>query len=419
MNQSQGALPQMSLGRIAATVLLPFGCGYFLSYLFRAVNAVVAPDLIRDVGLTTQGLGLLTAAYLIAFAAFQPPLGLLLDRFGPRRVQAGLLLVAALGAALFGFAEDESVLILARGMIGLGFAGGLMASFKAVALFAPAGRIPLLNSWVMAFGGVGVLAASYPAYVTAEILGWRGLFFLLAGVTTMASCFIFLVVPRRGESEHATSFAKALAGLGRVYRSLEFWRLAPYVVITGGTHIAVQTLWAAPWLADVGGYDRAGIAGVLSGMAVAFLVGILGSGAAADFARRKGHGPLLVMHCGLLIFMACELFIVLGFVDWTWGLWLTFALTGQLGVLANAHLAEHFGAELAGRSNTALNLLLFSSAASLQFGIGSALEYWNMVDGARPLEAYSTIFGVVLAAQAVAGLWCLVATRIRRGRTST
>ena len=171
--------PQLSLGRIATTVLLPFGCGYFLSYLFRAVNAVVAPDLIRDVGLTTEGLGLLTAAYLIAFAAFQPPLGILLDKYGPRRVQAALLLVAAAGAALFGFAQNETVLVLARGMIGLGFAGGLMASFKAVAIFAPAGRIPLLNSWVMAFGGVGVLAASYPAYVTAEILGWRGLFFML------------------------------------------------------------------------------------------------------------------------------------------------------------------------------------------------------------------------------------------------
>lgn len=406
--------PQLTLGRIAATVLLPFGCGYFLSYLFRAVNAVVAPDLMRDVGLSTEGLGLLTSAYLIAFAAFQPPLGILLDKYGPRRVQAALLLVAAAGAALFGFAESEAVLILARGMIGLGFAGGLMASFKAVAIFAPPGRIPLLNSWVMAFGGVGVLAASYPAYVTADILGWRGLFFVLAVLTGLASCFIFLVVPRRGEAEAGTTLAKALAGLGQVYSSFEFWRIAPYVVVTGGAHIALQTLWAAPWLADVAGLGRSGIAAVLTGMAVAFLVGILGGGAVADMARRYGKSPLFVMHFALAAFLVCQVFIVLGYVEWTWGLWLVFALTGQLGVLANAYLAEYFGPALAGRANTALNLMLFATAAGLQFGIGAALERWPSVDGVRPPEAYAIIFGAVLAIQCAAALWYLVASVMRK-----
>lgn len=407
---------QLSLGRIAATVLLPFGCGYFLSYLFRAVNAVVAPDLIRDVGLTTESLGLLTAAYLIAFAAFQPPLGILLDKYGPRRVQAALLMVAAAGAALFGFAQNETVLVLARGMIGLGFAGGLMASFKAVAIFAPAGRIPLLNSWVMAFGGVGVLAASYPAYVTAEILGWRGLFFILAVLTALTACFIFLAVPRHGESEEGTMLGQALGGLAQVYSSFEFWRITPYVVVTGGAHIALQTLWAAPWLADVAGLDRDGVATVLTGMAVAFLAGILGGGAAADFVRRRGKGPLFVMHFALAAFLLCQFFIVMGFVNWTWALWLTFALTGQLGVLANAHLAEHFGPALAGRANTALNLMLFAMAAGLQFGIGSALESWPIEDGQRPADAYAVIFGAVLALQCVAALWYWVATESRKLR---
>ena len=408
--------PDLPLGRIAATVLLPFGCGYFLSYLFRAVNAVVAPDLIADVGLTTQGLGLLTAAYLIAFAAFQPPLGLLLDRYGPRRVQTALLLVAASGAALFGLATNEGVLIVARGLIGLGFAGGLMASFKAVATFAPAGRIPLLNSWVMAFGGVGVLVASYPAHATAEFLGWRGLFFLLAAVTVAVAILILLVAPRRGEVQKTEGLGVMIAGLGRVYGSWEFWRIAPYVMTTGGAHIAIQTLWAAPYLSDVAGLSRSGVAGVLTGMAVAFLAGILGAGAASDWARRFGKGPLLVMHGALAVFLVVQIFIVLGYVEWTRPLWLIFALTGQLGVLAYAHLADYFGPALAGRSNTALNLLLFGTAAGFQFGIGSALEAWPEVDGARPATAYAVVFGTVLCLQLVAGLWCWVATGARLTR---
>lgn len=404
----------ITLGRIALTVLLPFGCGYFLSYLFRAVNAVVAPDLVEDIGLSTEALGLLTAAYLVAFAAFQPPLGVLLDRYGPRRVQTALLLVSAGGAALFGLAADEGMLVLARALIGLGFAGGLMASFKAVALFAPPGRIPLLNSWVMAFGGVGVLAASYPAHAAAAILGWRGLFFVLAGVTAAVAVFIFVAAPRRGESGGGERLGPALAGLVRVYRSREFWRIAPLVMTTGGSHIAVQTLWAAPWLADVAGYDREGVAEVLTGMALAFLVGILGAGAAADWARRFGKGPLFVMYIALGVYMATQALIVAGFVEWAWPVWLVFALTGQLGVLAYAHLADHFGVTLAGRSNTALNLLLFAGAAGLQFGIGAALEFWPATAaGGRPDEAYATVFGAVLVLQLLAVVWRLALGRSR------
>jgi MFS family permease len=405
---------EMTLGRIATTVLLPFGCGYFLSYLFRAVNAVVAPDLIADVGISTEGLGLLTAAYLIAFAAFQAPLGVLLDRFGPRRVQGSLLIVAAGGAALFGAATNETVLIIARALIGLGFAGGLMASFKAVALFAPPGRIPLLNSWVMAFGGVGVLVASYPAHATAEILGWRGLFFLLAALTTAVACFIIFAAPRRGEPETGTSLANQLLGLKKVYSSLEFWRIAPYVMTTAGAHIAIQTLWAAPWLSDVANLSRGEVAGVLTGMAGAFLVGILAGGAAADLVSRTlGKGPLFVMHIAIGLFIISQALIVLGFVEWKWSIWLIFGLTGQLGVLAYAHLADHFGPELAGRSNTALNLLLFGTAAAFQFGIGAALEYWPMVEQQRPAEAYSVVFGSILAIQIVTGIWCWASTAMQ------
>ena len=118
----------MTLFRLLFTALLPFAAAYFMSYLLRAVNAVVAPDLVKDLGLSPGQLGLLTAAYLGAFALFQLPLGVLLDRYGPRKVQAGLLTVAAIGSAAFAFAPDFLGLFAARAVVGLGFSAGLMAS---------------------------------------------------------------------------------------------------------------------------------------------------------------------------------------------------------------------------------------------------------------------------------------------------
>jgi len=100
--------------RLIATVWLPFACGYFLSYGYRTINAIISPDLVRDLGVDANRLGLLTSAYFLTFALFQVPLGLLLDRYGPRRVNAALLLFAAAGSVLFGLSQNLPGLVLGR-----------------------------------------------------------------------------------------------------------------------------------------------------------------------------------------------------------------------------------------------------------------------------------------------------------------
>ena len=147
---------------MALKVLTPFALGYFLTYLLRAVNAVVAPDLVSELGLDAAELGLLTAAYLGAFAIFQLPLGVLLDRYGPRRVQAALVAVAGAGCVLFAIGSNGLTLTVARAMIGMGFAGGLMSGFKAVVLWVPEPRRALANAFVMSFGALGLLTATAP-----------------------------------------------------------------------------------------------------------------------------------------------------------------------------------------------------------------------------------------------------------------
>src|SRR6185369_9935028 len=128
-------------------------------------------------------LGLLTSAYLYAFMIFQLPLGLLLDRYGPRRVQTALLTLAALGAGLFSFGASTVELSLARALIGFGLCGCLMSAFKANVIWLPIARVPLANSVIVACGGLGIVAATEPADWLAQQIGWRGLFQCLAALT--------------------------------------------------------------------------------------------------------------------------------------------------------------------------------------------------------------------------------------------
>ena len=166
-------------------LFLPFAAGYFLSYLLRNVNAVIAPELTRELGLSAADLGLLTAAYLLTFSAFQLPLGILLDRYGPRRVEAVLLLIAAAGSAWFAMGTSLVELTLARAAIGLGVCACLMAAFKAFSVWFPIERLASLNAAVMVAGGLGALTATTPLAWAVPMLGRRGLFLVLAALAVL------------------------------------------------------------------------------------------------------------------------------------------------------------------------------------------------------------------------------------------
>ncbi|MGI9480899.1 MAG: MFS transporter [Hyphomicrobiales bacterium] len=387
-------------------VLAPFSLGYFFSYLYRAVNAVVAPDLVRDIGLSASELGLLTAAYLLGFAGFQLPLGVLLDRFGPRKVQATLVCVAATGALIFSFAGGIVGLIFARALIGVGSAGGLMAGFKAVALWVPEQRRALANACIMAVGGLGIMTATVPAELAVQAVGWRGLFIGLAALTLVVAVVIFTLVPdqpERSEPEPLNAQIKSVAG---IYSDKAFWRLAPLVATTAGVHIGIQTLWAGPWMRDVAGLDRAGVAEQLGLMAIGFLAGTLLSGAVADWLGRRGVGLLTVMTGFVLVYMATEVAIIME-VPWAVpAVWFVFGMVGQAGILAYPWLASYFGAHLAGRANTAMNLLVFSTAFISQSAIGFVIDLWPQTsDGGYAREGYQAGFGLFLGLQIIALFW--------------
>ena len=393
-------------------VLTPFALGYFLSYLFRAVNAVVGPNLAAELGLGAAELGLLTSAYLFAFALFQLPLGVLLDRFGPRRVQAALLACAASGSLLFAIAQDSAILTCARALIGLGFAGGLMSGFKAVVLWVPEPRRALANAAIMSFGALGMLVATVPTELAVQAVGWRAVFVALSTITVAVAALIFLAVPERAVSTTGEGLARQIASLLRILKDGAFWRLAPLLATTAGSHIAIQTLWAGPWFRDVAGFDRIGVANYLMVVAIAFFVGILLTGAVADWFVRRGVDLLNVMLGFLVLFFLAELAIVLQWTSLNLPMWVIFGMTGQVAVLAYPWLSSHFGTGQSGRATTAMNLVLFLFAFGAQYAIGAIIDLFPTTPGGGYHAAgYQVGFGVFLAAQLLALLWYLLGSR--------
>lgn len=403
---------------VIALALGPFALGYLMSYLFRAANAVVEGQLVREIGLSPSELGLMTAAYLAAFALFQLPLGVLLDRYGPRRVQTVMMLVAAVGAALFAVSQNNLTLTLARALIGCGVAGGLMAGFKAVVIWVPEPRRALANAFVMSAGAIGLLVATRPLQEATDFLGWRQVFLVLAGVTVVVGVIIFFLVPeKQGAAPSPETLRRQVREVAAIFRDPAVISLTPLLATTAGVHVAIQTLWAAPWFRDVMGASREVVANNLFFMAVAFLFGILFTGAVADWFVRRGISLLTVMVCFIVVYMISQLGIVLQLLDYAMVFWLIFGMSGQVAVLAFPFLASHFGARLTGRAHTAVNLIIFGFAFLAQYVMGAIIElYPQPTPETYDAASYRTAFGAFLAVQLAALIWFLVTVRYIRKR---
>lgn len=408
----EGGPPQRVTAHAILMVFLPFAGGYYLSYLYRSVNAVIAEDLVADVGLSASDLGLLTSAYFVAFSAFQLPLGLLLDRYGARRVHGLLLLLASLGALSFSLGEGLLQLWMARALIGLGVAGGLMAAFKAITQWFPERRWSLVNGCFLAMGGLGAMSATAPVELLLQVTDWRGVFAGLAAATALVAIAILLVVPDRYGTGAPQSLAEQLQGVRHVFADRFFWRLAPMAFLCMSTSLAIQGLWAGPWLRDVAGFERSQVASTLFFLAGAMTVGFVFWGSAADLLVRRGIPLTKTVGAGvtlLLVALVTITFEIDRDAQWPWVL---FGLTANVTALSYTLISRHFPLRLSGRANTALNLLVFVGAFAAQYAMGEIIDLWSEgVNGAYPAIAYQVSFIVMLALCTAAWLWYLLSSR--------
>lgn len=387
-------------------VFCPFAAGYFLSFFFRNVNAVISRDLARDFALSPQELGFLTSMYLLAFAAFQLPLGVLLDRYGPRRVVAALMCVAGTGALVFGLAQDFTTLSVGRALIGLGVSGGLMGAIKAFSLWFPLSRMATLNGLYLGIGGLGGLSATAPVEALLGPFGWRVLFYGLAAASVTAASLIFLFVPEKPLPGHGQTLRAQIAGFATVFRSVPFWRIATPLVVCHAGYQAMQGLWLAPWLYDVAGEPRAAVAGLLFATAVAYMIGSVFFGVSSDRLARAGISRVTIYKAGLVLSVAMFLLLAAGV---TRGLPVILAVYGFTAIsasLAYALFTSLFPPEMTGRVNTASNVLMFSASFLFQWGIGAVLRLYPVTDGRYSPEGYAAaLFGLgVLQLAALAWL---------------
>lgn len=397
--------------RLLAIVFLPFAAGYYVSFLFRNVNSVVFPELTQAFGLSPGALGFLTSAYFLTFAGAQLPLGILMDRYGPRRVNATMLLVAALGAVVFAFAADLPVLVLGRALIGLGVAVCLMSSMTAFVLWFPLERMATLVGWMLLVGAIGALSATKPVELALRVIDWRTLFVVLSGYAVCASVAIFVLVPEKAAPATRGTLRSQIAAVWTILRNRGFWSIGLAAAFVQGVAISLLGLWAGPWMRDVAGLDRAALAYHLLFAAGAFGVGGVLWGSLSDRLAQRGV-PLLATYLGGCA--ACSVAMIpiaLGYGSASLLLWILFMGLSPFGTLSYALLAARFPREMAGRVVTALNMVTFLLAFAVQFGVGAILNLWPVIDGRYALDGYRTAFGLCWLLQVAAVAWLAYAER--------
>lgn len=407
--------------------ILVFGCfagAYFLSYALRSVNAVIAPPLTQAFGLSNAQLGSLSSAYFFAFALMQLPLGIWLDRYGSRRVNACLLLVAAAGCAVFASASGVTTLWVGRALIGVGVSGALMSALKGYRFWYSATRLQQLTAWMLVAGTAGALTVTVPVQLVLPVVGWRGVFWGVAVLLVLVAATLWALVPR-DEERHAAAMhapapaqesrpapagvgavpadaaatpanaaapapasasasASAPGGYAEVFRDPYFWRFALLAVIAHGHFVSLQTLWAGPWFAEVLGMSAVATSEALFAFNLALMIGFFSQGWLLPWLARAGWSIPGYSKLGLTLVLLVELAIALVTAGWSWLLWPLLALVATFFTALQTHVSLSFRQAITGRVYTAYNLMLFGGIFLNQWLFGVVIDLFQRGGHALP-----------------------------------
>ena len=384
--------------RKAVAVFAVFAFAYFLSALIRAITATLAPTLVQEFALNARDLGLLAGGYFLGFAATQLPLGTWLDRFGPKRVVLGFLSVAVLGCVGFATASSFAGLLAARVLCGAGVSACLMAPLTGYRRwYAPANQMRA-NSWMLMVGAFGMVASTLPVQWLMPLVGWRSIFLLLGGLVALAMVAIFWQVPawRAVTSDAAPLESGATPGYAEVWRNPYFRKFVPLGFFNFGGLVAMQTLWAAPWMVKVAGYSPLQAATGLFWINVAMLVAFWLWGVANPWLARHGHTAERIIAWGMpvsLITMAIMVLAASALSSWATEIWIVFCVSSTVGALAQPAVGMAFPSHLAGRALSAFNLVIFSGVFTVQWGVGLLVDGLK-AGGLTEIQAYQGALGV-------------------------
>ena len=395
-------------------MFLPFVAGYYVSYAFRSVNALLGPQIASEYGFGAADLGLLTSVYFLAFGLVQIPVGVLLDRFGPRRVDAALLLIAAAGTVIFASAQSFTGVVAGRALIGLGVSVCLMASFQAFQLWYPLDRIATLNSLAFAVGILGAITVSVPMEAALRFVDWRTIMLAFSVVTLAASGAILFAVPEYRRSESRSSLAAALRVVMVLVADGAFVRTAVMVSTSQCAAVSLYTLWMATWLRDVAGFDRAAVGRALFVVSLALIAGYLVFGRVADALARRRISELPLVAGGVGLSSVCLLLLALGVTRGAVWLWAAFIFASSAATLAYSIVSRRFPREMAGRVNTTLNTFVFTGMFLGQWAVGLVLERWPPSGTGYAPQAYEWALGALWLIQLAGLAWYWSGRRLFR-----
>ncbi len=393
--------------RGAVRRLVPTLCAaYMLSQFLRSANAVIAPSLMTDLHLGSAELGLLTGLYFAAFALFQIPVGMLLDRFGSRLTMSALMMVAAAGAVIFALARGFGGAALGDALMGAGTSPLMMGSLVLFSRWVDSSRFAQLSAILLAVGTAGSLLATTPLALVATTLGWRGAFLVMAAITGLTLIVVAIIVRDAppGHDFHLVKperLGEACRGILEVLRNPQMPYLFGMNLTVYGVAITIQGLWGGPYLHDVQGLDTVARGQVLLVMALGAIAGYLLFGP-LDRLCDSRKLPALVGTAIAALF--CLLLAALSGPP----LWLVAVAFGLIGVACGAYipLLSHgraiFPNRLVGRGMTTLNVATMGGAAALQFLSGWLIGLFPRTPaGGAPEIAYRAMFamlGLVLIA---------------------
>jgi MFS family permease len=393
-------------------VFLLFAAGYFVSYVFRGVNLGFAPLITHDLGLSAADLGLLTSLYFIGFAVAQIPVGVLLDHFGPARVTPVMLVFAAAGIEVFGASQGIGGLMVGRLLIGVGVSVCLSAAFKASAQHFPVARLPLINGFTMAVGGLGGVVVGSPLASLLHVATWRQVCVGLGVFTLIVAAAIFLFAPRKSDGHHQADIVTQFRGTWHILKSGAFWKIASFSVVTQGVFYAMQSLWIRPYLLDVMNLTPAHAAALVSVLGFAMMFGCVGFGAAARGMERRGVSVYAFCGWGMALFVVTQILMVLRVPIPPVLLLAAYGFFGGVGILSYAVAAEYFPTHMIGRAHTTLTLVIFLLIFCFQVGIGALLSFWPAEGGHYPVSAHITVWIFLIAMQVASAVWYVLPSRV-------
>jgi len=388
----------------SSTPLKPFfiffilSCLFTLSMFYRVSTAVIAPNLIQDLGLNAETLGILGGAFFYSFALFQIPMGPMLDRIGPRFVVTFFPLIGALGAFLFAFGESFTAVLWGRILIGVGMASILMGSMKVFTLWFPAERFTTLVGLILSVGTLGNIFAASPLAFLSSTIGWRITFILAAVITTLlAFLFFWAAGGKKGEETTLVSSSEPEIGILQSIRlivtSLVFWQMSIVAFFRYGTFVGLQGLWLGPYLIDTMGYSAVQTGNILILLAIGTIVGGPIAGRLSD---RTFHSKKGVALAGLSLY-CISLFPLIGVLKiqepFYYGL--IFFFVGffcSFGMVIYSHAKDLFPSAISGTVMTYVNFFTMAGGALFMPFLGKIIESFPRIGNSYPAEAYHLSF---------------------------